>query len=95
MYKRQVLRRLEEVVEREALLRVILDFTDDTIVRFDEHLRYDYVNDRTIELVGVPREQWIGRTAADLGLPEHLAEEFERRLLEVFRSGRSATYEDD
>jgi diguanylate cyclase (GGDEF)-like protein/PAS domain S-box-containing protein len=88
--------RSDDLRAREAeLLRVVLDFTDDTIVRFDRQLRYDYVNERTIDVVGLPREEWMGRTAGELGLLGPQVEEFERRLLQVFRSGRPMTYEDD
>jgi diguanylate cyclase (GGDEF)-like protein/PAS domain S-box-containing protein len=86
---------MDDVAEREELLRVILDFTDDVIVRFDRDLRYDYVNDRTVELVGMPEAAWLGHRVAELGLPADRAETFEARLHGVFESGRPARYEDD
>jgi diguanylate cyclase (GGDEF)-like protein/PAS domain S-box-containing protein len=86
---------MEDVAEREELLQVILDFTHDLIIRFDRQLRYDYVNDRTVELVGLPREEWLGRTAGDLGLVGPQLHEYERRLLDVFATGAPATFEDD
>jgi diguanylate cyclase (GGDEF)-like protein/PAS domain S-box-containing protein len=81
--------------QREQMLRILLDLTADTIVRFDRRLRYDYVNDRTAEVVGRPREQWIGRTQGELGFtPEEVASR-EARLEGVFASGEPATYLDE
>lgn len=81
-------------MEREELLRVVLDLTADAIVRFDRDLRYDYVNDRTVEIVGISRDDWLGRTQGELGYePEEVAVR-EQRIRDVFASGEPATYVD-
>lgn len=83
------------LVEREALLRVILDLTADTIVSFDPDLRYDYVNDRTVAVVGLEREGWIGRTQAELGYPPEEVAEREARLRRVFDTGEPLSFIDE
>ena len=87
--------RHEEVIEREELLRVILDSTADAIVRFDRDLRYDFVNDRIATLEARPREDWIGRTQAELGFASDVAEMREVRLRRVIDSGLPATHVDE
>ena len=83
------------LVEREEMLRVILDLTADTITRFDRELRYDFVNDRAIAITGIRRERWLGRTQTEMGFPPEDAVQREGRILQVFSSGEPMTYEDE
>ena len=51
----------ESVTDRAEMVRVVLDETVDSVVRFDRDLRYDYVNERSIQLTGVPFHENIGK----------------------------------
>jgi diguanylate cyclase (GGDEF)-like protein/PAS domain S-box-containing protein len=82
------------LAEREALLRVILDLTADSIVRFDEALRYDFVNDAVVKMTGRPHDEWIGRTQGELGFPPEDVAVREHRIRQVFEHGQETTYED-
>ena len=84
-----------DLVEREEMLRVILDLTADTITRFDRELRYDFVNDRVIALTGTRRERWMGRTQTEMGFAPEAAEQREDRIRQVFATGEPAVYDDE
>jgi diguanylate cyclase (GGDEF)-like protein/PAS domain S-box-containing protein len=84
---------VRELFDREELLR-ILDLAADSIVRFDTELRYDYVNDETVRMVGRPLEEWVGRTQGELGYSDAEVEAREARLRAVFDSGEPAIHID-
>jgi len=84
-----------DVLEHTELLRIILDLTADTIVRFDRDLRYDYVNDRSAEVAGIAREDWIRRTQAELGYGTEEVALREERIQKVLSTGEPATHVDE
>lgn len=84
-----------DVLEQTELLRIILDLTADTIVRFDRDLRYDYVNDRSAEAAGIAREDWIGHTQAELGYGTEEVALREERIQKVLSTGEPATHVDE
>ena len=80
---------------RERRLRALLDHSPDLIVRFDRRLRHVYVN-RAAELAaGRPREEMLGRTNLELGMPVALVERWEEALREVLASGEVGVMEFD
>lgn len=83
-----------EPADLDSMFRVVVDETVDSIVRFDRDLRYDFVNDRTAQLSGMPVEQWIGRTHLEMGFPVKEAEVREDRIRKVFATAEKATYQD-
>lgn len=83
------------LVEREELLRVILDRTADAIVRFDPRLRYDFVNDRAAAMSGIAHDDWLGRTQGELGFPPEEVAVREERIRKVFATGDVGTYVDE
>ncbi len=84
----------ESVTDRAEMVRVVLDETVDSVVRFDRDLRYDYVNERSIQLTGVPFDDWIGRTQTEMGFPDDLVEQRTERIRKVFATGEKAAYQD-
>src|SRR5688500_16049357 len=64
-----------EAVEAAALLRAVLAQIDAAIFAFDDDDRLRLVNLAGERLLAQPRERLLGRTAADLGLTELLAED--------------------
>ncbi|HET8772329.1 MAG TPA: ATP-binding protein [Thermoanaerobaculia bacterium] len=64
-----------EAVEAAALLRAVLAQIDAAIFAFDAEDRLQLVNRAGERLLGIPRERLAGRTAAELGLAELLAED--------------------
>ena len=47
----------------------MLDASQDTTIRIGIDGRVEYVNRRVVEVSGIPFEQWIGRTFAEIGYP--------------------------
>ena len=89
----------EEAVARgrledsEALLRVVLDHTSDAIMRFGPDLRVEYVNRRLVEFTGISLADWIGKTFAEAGFPEHLTLQWDEYSRRVFASGEPVLHE--
>jgi diguanylate cyclase (GGDEF)-like protein/PAS domain S-box-containing protein len=78
----------------DAMFRLVVDETVDSIVRFDRDLRYDFVNDRTAQISGMPAERWLGRTQEEMGFPPEEAAIREERIRKVFATAEKATYQD-
>ncbi|HEX8528700.1 MAG TPA: PAS domain-containing sensor histidine kinase [Cytophagales bacterium] len=47
-------------------LRVLLHHSADMVARFDEHLRYTYVNQALLDQTGLPVEAFLGRTTVQM-----------------------------
>jgi PAS domain S-box-containing protein len=50
--------------------RTLAEHSPDCIARLDPSGRHLYVNPAEANLLGLPAEQWIGKTCADLGIPQ-------------------------
>ena len=78
--------------DAEALMRVVLDSTSDQIMCLAPGARIEYVNRRFVELTGIPAEDWIGKTAAEVGAyPREVAQIWEDDVRRVFATGESVS----
>lgn len=84
-----------DLAASEELLRVVLDTSQDTTMRFGTDGRVDYVNRRGPQISGIAATQSIGRTLAEMGYPEALAATWEAHRQRVFDTGRPVTFEYD
>ncbi len=75
----------------EQHFRTLADNCPDVIVRFDRQGRHIYVNNAIERVTGVPREQFIGKTNREVGLPSRLALRWEEELARVIESGERWT----
>ncbi|WP_414563899.1 MULTISPECIES: PAS domain S-box protein [unclassified Anabaena] len=74
-------------------LAAILDNAPDIISRLDINFRHLYVS-RSIEAAtGIPAEQFIGQTNAELGMPEEIYSGWYKNLQHVFATGQEKTFE--
>jgi PAS domain S-box-containing protein len=90
-----IVRRRDEdaLARRERELEALAEHSPDIIVRFDRQLRHLYVN-RAIEAAsGMPASAFIGRTSAELGVPDTVADRWEPMLRVVFDTGLPADTE--
>jgi len=71
----------------------VFDNAPDIVVRFDTELRHVYVNAAVARATGRAREEFIGRTNRELGMPEALCDLWERELLPVLRTGRPHVFD--
>lgn len=73
-----------EAQQQQQDLETLLENSPDAIVRVDTDLRYVYVNPTLSRLTDIPQQDFIGRTAAELGLPSYVSslwDHHNRRLL--------------
>ncbi len=83
----------ERLAASEELLRVVLDTSRDTTIRVGLDDRVEYVNQRVVDISGVPLEQWTGKTFAEMGYPTELAETWKAYRRPVFETGEPVTFE--
>jgi diguanylate cyclase (GGDEF)-like protein/PAS domain S-box-containing protein len=83
----------DALAERERLLSAVLNNSSDLVVQVDRQLRIRFVNQRLIALTGVPFEDWVGRTLADLGYQESEFDRATTTLEEVFATGEEGILE--
>lgn len=72
---------------REQAFRTLAENSPDVIARFDRNLRRIYANRAIEAYVGRPREEILGKTNHELGVPEELAGFWDDNLRQVFDSG--------
>jgi len=77
----------ERLSQSESQYRALAENSMDTIMRFDTQLRHVYVNRAVDEQTGIPAEQWIGKTHAELGFPPDLTNLADETLARVIATG--------
>lgn len=81
----------DELAGREAAFTALAEQAPDIIARFDREFRHVYVNPAVEQLTGVARERYLGRTNAELGMPEPALQLWEEVLARVFETGSADT----
>jgi len=82
------LRRAEENLQRrEREFRMLVEHSPDIISRLDREMRHLYVNPAIGVLSGTRPEDWLGRTKAELGLPESVVRAWDSAARAAFDSG--------
>ena len=74
---------------RGGEFKTLVENSHDVIMRFDRDLRHLYVNPLVEEQTGIPPDQFIGKTHAELGFPSDLVNLWEEALEKVFTTGSS------
>ena len=74
---------------RGGEFKTLVENSLDVIMRFDRDLRHLYVNPLVEEQTGIPPDQFIGKTHAELGFPSDLVNLWEEALEKVFTTGSS------
>lgn len=81
------------LAESEELLRLVLDTAQDVTLQVGRDGRIQFANKRVVDLTGVPRERWIGRSFAEMGYPSDLVAQWDVQRQRVFDTGEPVTYE--
>ncbi|HSS71151.1 MAG TPA: PAS domain-containing protein [Casimicrobiaceae bacterium] len=81
----------QALATREEQLRLFTDNIPEPVVYVDQDRSYTFVNDAFLRLVGLDREEVIGKAAEDVLGPDVV--EFQRPYLERAARGESVTYE--
>lgn len=83
----------ESLKDSEEKFRSLTENSLDTIMLFDSDLRHLYVNPNAEIQTGIPADEFIGKTHAELGFPEDLVEIWENSLLKIFNLGKTGRIE--
>lgn len=88
--------RLQKDAELRRLERMYRSLTEnlpDIVSRFDRKLRRIYANPELARSTGMPIEFLLGKTHAELGVPDRMAKIWRDVLQQVFSTGESAVFE--
>ena len=79
--------------EREQLFTALVENNPDLIARFDKALRHVYVNPAIEAASNIKKEDIIGKTNIEIGLPENLCSFWDNNHRKVFETGQEAIIE--
>lgn len=77
----------------DATFRALVENAPDVIARLDREQRYMYVNRAVERVTGIPPEAFIGKTNAEVGLPEAACARWGVALARVFETGSDVEIE--
>ncbi len=88
-------KRAEEELQRsEIQYRSLTENSPDLIARFDRQYRHSYVNPTAAKAGRYSPYEYIGKTIAEVGVPEEEARKWEERIRTVFETGQVVDVED-
>jgi two-component system, cell cycle sensor histidine kinase and response regulator CckA len=89
-------KRAEAILQkRERELRTLTEHAPDIISRFDQDLKYRFINAAVEAATGIAAAAFLGKTARELGLPIAAVEQWETILNQVFATGEATSIECD
>jgi PAS domain S-box-containing protein len=80
----RVQERTQELQRRQREFATLANNAPDIIARFDRQLRHLYVNPAIEQMTGIPAEQFIGKTATELGLADELVAVWHNSIQAIF-----------
>jgi PAS domain S-box-containing protein len=80
-------------VDPALVLRALGRSTPDLIYVLDRNARYTFVSEQGARILGFTPEEMVGRTWADLGLPQERLHEFEEDRARILKAGTAARRE--
>ena len=78
--------------ESEEQYRTLVENSEDVIVRFDRNYRHIFVNSQAEKVTGLKKEQLLGKSNAELGMPEENVREWHANLETVFKTRQSVRH---
>ena len=82
-----------EVHRKEQAFIALAENAPDIIARFDRDFQHLFVNKQVERITGRKRNEFIGKTNRQLGMPEENCDLWDRVLAEVFESGKPSKVE--
>lgn len=82
-----------ELQQREQEFRTLVENTPDIIVRYDRALHHLYINPSIEQALGIPPEQFIGKTGLELGFTDEFSQRWYATLQQVFETGQGYSME--
>jgi len=94
---------IEDISERKALegrlrqqeedFRTLVENNPDGILRIDRQFRFLYVNPIIESRTGISKAEFVGKTFAEIGMPEPLIQLWESAIAHVFETGQEQLLE--
>ncbi|BBD67352.1 response regulator receiver modulated diguanylate cyclase/phosphodiesterase with PAS/PAC sensor(s) [Nostoc commune NIES-4072] len=84
---------LKALARRQQEFKALVENAPDIISRFNTQLRYVYVNPVIEKVTGISAETFIGKTNAELNLPEEFCRIYDRKLGQVFETKQETEFE--
>ncbi len=81
----------ESLRQGETQYRTLVENAPDIISRIDRNMHVSYTNPAPTKLTGVPAEQFLGKTASQVGFPAPLAQSIEDKVRTIFGTGQPAS----
>jgi diguanylate cyclase (GGDEF)-like protein/PAS domain S-box-containing protein len=85
----------EALARREREFEALAENVPDIVQRFDKELRHLYINPAVERFIGMPHEDFIGRTYREMGLPENIVLLWDNALRRAFDTGQESIIEID
>jgi len=82
-----------KIMPTRSELENMIENSGDLIFRVDRDFRHLYVNKAVLETTGLSREEYLGKTNRELGMPEGLCDFWDGVFSQVFESGDSQKVE--
>ncbi len=73
--------------------KTLVENSPSGITRFDRNLKYVFINSAGAEMIGLPPEDYIGKTHREIEMPEELAFKVEDLLNRVIETGKPENFE--
>ena len=83
----------EQLQKREQEFRALVENSPDVIIRFDKECHYLYANPAIHSLLGIPAEEYIGKSLHDIGIPKPMTQHCSEAVRSVFAYGAGRTVE--
>ncbi|MEH1844039.1 MAG: EAL domain-containing protein [Nostoc sp.] len=84
---------LEALARRQQEFKALVENASDIISRFNTQLRYVYVNPAIEKVTKISAETFIGKTNAELNLPEEFCRICDHKLQQVFQTKQEMEFE--
>ena len=84
---------LEALARRQQEFKALVENAPDIISRFNTQLRYVYVNPAIEKVTRISAETFIGKTNAELNLPEEFCRIYDHKLQQVFQTKQEMEFE--
>jgi len=81
------------LLESIQQFKTLADNAPYVISRINQNLQYCYINPAITLLTGIPHEQFIGKTATQVGLNKTLADALDTAVLKTFSTGEACSFE--
>ncbi|MEH2160155.1 MAG: EAL domain-containing protein [Nostoc sp.] len=84
---------LDALARREQEFKALVENAPDIISRFNPQLQYVYVNPAIEKVTGISAETFIGKTNAELNLPEEFCAIYDHKVQQVFQTKQETEFE--